>query len=510
MEHKKRALISVFDKTGVDTFSKSLENLGWEIVSSSGTAKFIQSSGTNVKEISDMTGYPHMLGGRVKTLHPSVFGGILARRHFQQDLTDVEQFGIPLIDMVVCNLYPFEEAAKNKSDLDELLENIDIGGVTLIRAAAKNFHQVVVIIDPADYKTVISELEAEGNVTLPTRERLALKAFARTSMYDSAIFSGLTETIGLDEGELQESMPMNLERSRKLRYGENPHQEAGLYLPPLSEEPWEQLSGKELSYNNILDLDCALRGISLLQDSCGALVIKHTTPCGMAYGDTPCQAYEKAFSCDPISAYGGVTGISRTVDIETARSIAENFTEVLLAPDYEQEALDFLSSKKPSLRILKCRGGRVFGQQLTGTWSGILAQKDALPPLPDPEKGQWIGKPQKDLWEDMILAWKIAYLSKSNAIAIVKDKQAVGIGMGFCSRVFAVEFAVKQAAEKAEGAVLASDAFFPFPDSVEEAGRAGIKAIIQPGGAKRDEEIFKACEKLGISMFTSGWRTFRH
>lgn len=510
MEHKKRALISVYDKTGADRLALELQDLGWEIVSSSGTARFLSSAGVNVKEIADLTGYPHMLGGRVKTLHPSVFGGILARRHFEQDLTDVEQFGVPLIDMVVCNLYPFEEAARSHSDLEDLLENIDIGGVTLIRAAAKNFHQVIVATGPEDYEPVLEELENEGNVTLQTREKLALKGFALTSMYDSAIVSGLSETIGIKRNEQDENIPMGLRKKRNLRYGENPHQKAALYLPPLSDEPWKQLSGKELSYNNILDLDCALRGIALLNDDTGAIVIKHTTPCGMAYGKSTAEAYERAFACDPVSAFGGVVGISRNVDMKAAEAIASNFTEVLVAPSYDKKAFDYLAEKKPSLRILEWKGGKVSNLQMTGTWSGILAQEDTLPPYPDPGKALWIGNPRMDLWNDLMLAWKIAYLSKSNAVSIVKDREAVGIGMGFCSRVFAVEFAVKQAKDKAKGAVLASDAFFPFSDGIEEAAKAGIKAIIQPGGSKRDDEVFQAAEKLGISMLISDWRTFRH
>jgi phosphoribosylaminoimidazolecarboxamide formyltransferase/IMP cyclohydrolase len=510
MEHKKRALISVFDKSGVDKLAQDLERQGWEIVSSSGTARFLKDAGVTVREIADLTGYPHMLGGRVKTLHPSVFGGILARRHFEEDLTDVEQFGIPLIDMVVCNLYPFEEAARAKNDLENLLENIDIGGVTLIRAAAKNFHQVIIATEPEDYSIILEEIKNEGNVTLHTRETMALKAFAKTSMYDSMIFEGLSESVGIRKSGLEKELPMALRQKRTLRYGENPHQQASLYLPPLENEPWEQLSGKDLSYNNILDLDCALRGISLLQDDTGALVIKHTTPCGMAYGNTPEEAYTKAFACDPLSAFGGVVGITRKVNMKTAEAISENYTEILVAPEYDTDALNFLSEKKPSLRILKWTGGKVSNLQLTGTWSGILVQEDSLPPFPDQQKGQWIGTPRADLWNDLVLAWKIAALSKSNAVAIVKNREATGIGMGFCSRVFAVDFAVRQAGEKAKGAVLASDAFFPFSDGIEVAAESGIQAIIQPGGSKRDEEVFKTAEDLGISMFISDWRTFRH
>lgn len=507
---KKRVLISVFDKTGVEEFAHGLASMDWEIVSSSGTAKRLREAGIEVVEVSDLTGYPHMLGGRVKTLHPAIFGGILARRHLNKDLSDVEEFNIPLIDMVVCNLYPFEEAARKESELDELLENIDIGGVTLIRAAAKNFNQVVICTDPDDYGTILEGIKSEGGLPLQTRERLALKAFCHTSEYDTTIYTGLKKTMGFEETELSDTIPMNLHLHQSLRYGENPHQNAGLYLPSLSDLPWEQVSGKPLSYNNILDLDCAMRGCSIMQDQCGCLVIKHTTPCGMAYGKTPKEAYEKAFRCDPLSAFGGIVGLTRKLDLDTATAIVQNFTEVLLVPDYEEEALRFLSEKKPSLRILRWKGGRILSQQVTGTWSGILIQNDDLPPLPVEQKGVWIGEPRPELWEDLILAWKTAYISKSNSVAIITDGEAVGIGMGFCSRVFAVNFAVEQAGSKARGAVMASDAFFPFPDAIEAAAAAGITAIIQPGGSRNDEAVFARAKELGISMFISDWRTFRH
>lgn len=507
---EKRVLISVYDKTGIEEFASELASMGWTIVSSSGTARKLTEAGLEVTEVSDLTGFPHMLGGRVKTLHPAISGGILARRNLQSDLDDVESFKIPLIDMVICNLYPFEETARRGCELDELLENIDIGGVTLIRAAAKNFTQVAICTDPQDYSGIIEDLENEGDITLPFRESLALKAFCHTSFYDTTIYRGLREGMGIHEDELSEHLPINLTMAQQLRYGENPHQTAGLYLPPLADLPWEQLSGKPLSYNNILDLDCAMRGCSIMQDRCGCLVIKHTTPCGMAYGDSPVEAYRKAFRCDSLSAFGGIVGLTRKLDLETAEAISRNFTEVLLVPDCDEDALSFLSEKKPSLRILRWNGGRVLPYQITGTWSGILVQNDELAPLPLQDKGKWIGEPVPELWDDLILAWKTAYISKSNSVALVKEGEAVGIGMGFCSRVFAVNFAVEQAGEKARGSVMASDAFFPFPDGVEAAAAAGVKAIIQPGGSRNDEAIFKKAEELGISMFISDWRTFRH
>ena len=507
---KKRVLISVYDKTGITELAGELASLGWELLSSSGTASHLRKAGLIVTEVSDVTGYPHILGGRVKTLHPLIFGGILARRENPADMKETGEYSIPLLDMIVCNLYPFEETARKNSTLDDLLENIDIGGVSLLRAAAKNFRQVIVLADPSDYGVVAEELKTEGDVTLPTREMLAVKAFRTTAIYDGMISEGLCQSTGYSSPDLPAKMPLVLVKKQDLRYGENPHQQASLYLPPLSNLPWEQLSGKPLSYNNILDADCAMRGCAMLQDCCGAVVIKHTTPCGMARGAVPLEAYEKAFRCDPVSAFGGVVGISRKVDAATLEKMTERFTEVLVAPDFDDGTLEILREKKPSLRILRWKGGRASTLQYTGTWSGILVQQDSLPLLPVPEKGEWVGRPRPDLWDDLIFAWKAAALSKSNAISIVTDGEAVGIGRGFCSRLHAVEFAVKQAGGRAQGAVLGSDAFFPFPDGVEAAAQAGIAAIIQPGGSVRDGEVSEAAEKLGISMFISGWRTFRH
>ncbi len=506
----KKALLSVYDKTGIVELATELASMGWELFSSSGTADRIRKAGLPVTEVSDLTGYPHILGGRVKTLHPMVFGGILARRNVSEDMTELQKYEIPPLDMIVCNLYPFEETAKASSSLDELIENIDIGGVSLLRAAAKNFRHVAILSDPGDYEEVISKLRAEGDISLSTRESLALKAFSETASYDGAIVDGLRAATGRAIPPLPEKMPLGLIKKQDLRYGENPHQQAALYLSPLADVPWEQLSGKPLSYNNLLDVDCAMRGCELLKKDCGAIVIKHATPSGMACGDSPAGAYEKAVACDPVSAFGGVVGISQKVDMETALAISKLFTEAVVAPEFDEDALDFLQQNRPSVRLLRWNGGRASPLQFTGTRSGILVQEDSLLPLPNPGDGQWIGAPRPDLWDDLLLAWKAAALSKSNAISMVKDLEAVGIGRGFCSRLHAVEFAAAQAGEKARGASLGSDAFFPFPDGVEAAARAGVAAIIQPGGSQRDDEVFSAAEKLGISMFISGSRTFRH
>ncbi len=382
----KKALLSVFDKTGIARFAEELVSLGWDLISSSGTADHLRKAGLPVTEVSDVTGYPHILGGRVKTLHPLVFGGILARRDVAGDMKETEQFGIPLLDMIVCNLYPFEETARRAPELDELLENIDIGGVSLLRAAAKNYRQVVVLTDPGDYDGIAAELFRRG--CLPGKQaETGTKGLPLPSAYDAAIVDGLAEATGSTPTHLPERMPLAFVKKQDLRYGENPHQEASLYLPSLADLPWEQISGKPLSYNNILDTDCAMRGCALLQDCCGALVIKHTTPCGMACGSSPREAYEKAVGCDPVSAFGGVVGISKKVDMETVLAIADRFTEVLVAPDYDDETVEILREKKPSLRVLRWKGGRVSPLQFTGTWSGLLVQQDSLPPLPLPDKG---------------------------------------------------------------------------------------------------------------------------
>lgn len=506
---EKRALISVWDKEGVVDLAKSLSQAGWEIISSSGTARTLREAGLEIREVADLTGYPHMLGGRVKTLHPSIFGGILARRHFDEDLNDVERFGIPLIDMVVCNLYPFEEVARKGADLETLLENIDIGGVTLIRAAAKNYHQVILLTDPEDYSKALEEISSEGNVTIQTRQEFALKGFATTASYDATIHRGISRELG-NPVSFDGVIPLALKPVLPLRYGENPHQEAALTLPPLSDLPWKQLAGKEMSYNNILDLDAALRGSALFHDEPAVVVIKHTTPSGISLGTDLEQAYQNAVECDPVSAFGGIVGLTRELDMKTAERIAANYTEVLVAPAYAPGVVEFLSVNRPNLRVIHWQGGRVSPFQYTGTWSGVLVQEDCLPPLPKESNGEWIGKPRPELWADLLFAWKSCALSKSNAIVIAAEGKTLGIGRGFTSRVDAVQWALGKAGESSRGAVLASDAFFPFADSIELAAAAGIQAIIQPGGSIRDKEVFKAADSLGVSLFITGRRTFRH
>ncbi len=508
--NRRRALISVWDKKGVPEFCTSLVSAGWELVSSSGTAKALREANLPVTEVEELTGYPHILGGRVKTLHPAVFGGILARRDLPKDMEDTEKFDIPLFDLVLCTLYPFEEKAREGKELAVLLEHIDIGGVTLIRGAAKNYPHVIVLTDIRDCTTVLEELGAYGDVSLTTRQKLALKAFRTTSLYDSTILEGLEEALGCAEEECHEEIPLGLRKAETLRYGENPHQEAGLYLPPLKDLPWELLGGKPLSYNNIIDLDAVLRGASLFSGDCACVIVKHTTPCGIALGKTPEEAFQKAYACDSISAFGGVVSFTRPLDEAACHVLGEHFLEILVAPDFDASGLEYLKNRRPNLRVLRWRGGRISSREMRSTWSGYLVQQDCLPEIPALEKGTWTGKKREDLWQDLLFGWKTAALCKSNAIAVVKNGETLGMGRGFTSRVDAVTWALQQAGEKAQGAVLASDAFFPFPDSVEKAAEAGIAAIIQPGGSKKDPEVIRAAEDLGVAMFISRWRTFRH
>lgn len=508
-DHIKRALISVFDKNGVEILAKKLHELDYEIVSSSGTASYLKEQGIPVKEIADLSGYPHILGGRVKTLHPSVLGGILARRNFQMDLADVEKWGIPLIDIVVCNLYPFEEVAKKKADLGDLIENIDIGGVTLIRAAAKNFRYVTIVIDPTDYDAVTDELTRLGNVSLETRQKLALKAFAETALYDSIIHSTLKKAME-DEELFPHTYPIPLKKAADLKYGENPYQSAALYEHPIVDIPFKQMGGSKLSYNNLLDADAAVKGILLLKDSPGCIIIKHTTPCGMAMGKNLISAYEGALASDPVSAYGGIIGFTRVVDEDTALEVSAKFYELIVAPSFSTEALKVFEDRRPNLRLIRFGPNHDDNLRLTKTTFGFLAQKDVMPPEVDFEGGEWVGEKRLDLRHDALVAWKAAALAKSNAIALAKDGATVAIASGFTSRVDAVEWAIRHAGEKSKGSVLASDGFFPFPDSIELAARANISLILQPGGSKRDEEVKSACIKHKMPMLITKARTFRH
>jgi phosphoribosylaminoimidazolecarboxamide formyltransferase/IMP cyclohydrolase len=507
-----KALISVWGKEGIAELARALADAGYEITSSSGTAAHLRANGVEVTEILDITGVPSILGGRVKTLHPKIMGGILARADFPDDERDRERHGIPLIDIVVCTLYPFEETARKNAAREELIEKIDIGGVSLIRAAAKNFARVAVITDPADYEPLIRAVK-NGGVSESFRRDLAIKAFLATSLYDATIHEGLKDALGCPGGE-DDEIALPLRRAQKLRYGENPYQSASLYMPTLAGAPFVQHSGKELSYNNLLDLDALLNGSAIFRGANACVIVKHTTPCGVAEATAEAadetEAYRRALMCDSTSAFGGIVGFTGRVDLRLAELISEHFYEILAAPEITPEAIEFLRSAKPNLRVLTLTGGYTPRTRVTGNRAGFLVQSETLPPQPSQSEGKWVGTPRGDLWDDLVFAWKVACLAKSNAIVLASGGASVGIGGGFTNRVDAAEYAIKMAQDKAHGAVMASDAFFPFSDTVELAANAGVAAIIQPGGSVRDKEVEERALELGVSMFVGGVRTFRH
>lgn len=508
-KNRPKALISVWDKGGIDKFAAALAGAGYEIVSSSGTAAYLRDSGVEVTEVADITDVPSILGGRVKTLHPKIMGGILARRGDAGDECDIVSYGIPLFDVVVCTLYPFEETARKNTTQDDLIENIDIGGVSLIRAAAKNYRHVTVVSDAADYEAV-AEAITNGGTTEKFRKELAIKAFLVTSSYDATIREGLIDALGYPDHADEPEKCIALRRVQKLRYGENPYQEAALYMPTLSSPVFKQHSGKELSYNNLLDMETILKGEELFRMGSACIIVKHTTPCGIAEADDLLQAYEMALACDPVSAFGGIVGFTDRVDLQLARKLSSNFYEIVAAPGFDDDAIEFLSSHKPNLRVLTITGDYSPREQISAGHIGFLVQRETLPPIPQQKDGYWIGTPRPDLWGDLMFAWRAVSLTKSNAIVLASGGAAVGIGGGFTNRVDAARYAIARADERVNGSVMASDAFFPFPDTVEIASDAGVAAIIQPGGSIRDKEVAARAEELGISMFIGGVRTFRH
>lgn len=493
----KRALISVFDKSGLIELAKGLSELKIEIIASGGTAKILKDSGIEVISVEEITGIPSMLGGRVKTLHPNIAGGILAKRD-TESLAELERYSIKPIDMVVVNLYPFEETIKKDVSDDEIIEQIDIGGVTLIRAGAKNYKYVACVTNPERYDEILRVLkDADREVPEDILYNLASEAFSHTARYD-AIISGWFS---------QETFPTHLNLSFKkaisLRYGENPHQNAAFYVQ--DELRFKVLKGEaNLSYNNILDVDSAWGLASDL--SCPACVIvKHNNPCGVAQASEITTAYKSALACDPISAFGGIIALNRPLDIDTAREIAKLFCEVIVAPGFENEAISLLSEK---IRIVVGPAERE-ELNIRRALSGILLQEeDAL--LYKELKVVTKKKPQNDQMESLIFGLEVAKFTKSNAIVLTKGTKTVGIGAGQMSRIDATRIAINKAGIEAEGSNLASDAFFPFPDVVEESAKAGISAIIQPGGSIRDKEVIEATDRLGIAMVFCTVRHFRH
>ncbi|WP_437130776.1 bifunctional phosphoribosylaminoimidazolecarboxamide formyltransferase/IMP cyclohydrolase [Peptostreptococcus russellii] len=509
----KRALISVTDKTGVVEFAKKLNELGYEIVSTGNTFKKLKENGVNVITIEDVTHFPEILDGRVKTLNPYVHGGILYRRDLISHVETVKEHEINSIDMVVVSLYDFEGALRSGKTHEEIVENIDIGGPSMIRSASKNYKDVTVVVDIADYPKIIEKLES-GELTLEDRRKLAYKAFATTARYDTLISSYFANVVG---DEYPEILNLTFEKDTELRYGENGHQRGFLYSQPNAKNPilnFKQLHGKELSFNNINDLHGCLEFMREFKDNeevC-AVAIKHANACGVGLGKTSLEAYRKCFESDKVSIFGGIIGITSTVDIETAKMLNDIFFEIIVAYDFDDDALELLKSKK-NLRILKLAKIEDSKQKLDMKYLDgklLIQDKDKI----ENEKQEVVTKlaPTKEQLKDMDFGMKVVKNLKSNAIAIVKDGQTLAIGCGQTSRIWALSNAIENNKEEKnfEGAVLASDAFFPFDDCVRLAAEYGIKAVVQPGGSIRDEDSVKACDELDMTMVFTGARHFKH
>ena len=513
-----RALISVSDKRGIIEFSKVLAGYGVEIISTGGTAKLLRNSGLTVKDVSEFTGFPEMLDGRVKTLHPKVHGGLLGMRSNPEHVAKMKEYGIENIDMVVVNLYPFEATvAKEGCHLEDAIENIDIGGPTMLRSAAKNYPDVTVLVDSTDYITIVDEMRANtGAISAKTNFGLAVKVFQHTAAYDGAISNYLGARLGQGVDAYPATFTLQVKKSQDLRYGENPQQSAAFYVEKDIPEPCisnaRQLQGKELSFNNIIDLDAAIETVKEFENS-AAVIIKHTNPCGVALGDTPLSAYLKARECDPVSAFGGIVGFNRMVDVDTAKELTSTFLEAVIAPGYTDEALDIFTAKK-NVRVMQApllMDYTPSGYDLKKVVGGLLIQgRDLGMVRANDCQVVTERKPTLSEYEALDFAWRVGKHVKSNAIVFTSRDQTIGIGAGQMSRVDSSRIAIHKALLPTKGTVLASDAFFPFRDGVDAAAEAGVTAIIQPGGSVRDEEVIKAANEHGIAMIFTGMRHFRH
>ncbi|MGI6747980.1 MAG: bifunctional phosphoribosylaminoimidazolecarboxamide formyltransferase/IMP cyclohydrolase [Anaerovoracaceae bacterium] len=510
-----RALISVSDKTGILEFAQELKKLGVSIISTGGTAAKLQEAGIDVIGISEVTNFPECLNGRVKTLHPAVHGGILAMRDNPDHMKQLKDLNIETIDLVVINLYPFKETILKPSvTLEEAIENIDIGGPTMLRSAAKNHKDVVVVCDPKDYDSVINEIKEKGEVSYATKYKLALKVFQHTAAYDAMIADYLRREIG---GELPDNLTLTFEKVQDLRYGENPHQKA-YYYKEIKSYPGAlvnavQLHGKELSFNNINDTNGALQALQEFEEPT-VVAVKHANPCGVGTGQDIYEAYIKAYNADPVSIFGGIVAANRPIDERTAEEINKIFVEIVIAPDFTEEAIAVLTQKK-NIRLLKLEDilAKIPSDafDLKKINGGILVQEIDHDLYNDTDiKVVTDRRPTEREMEDMRFAMKVVKHIKSNGIVIAKQGKTIGIGPGQVNRIWAVENSIKQATDNTEGAVLASDAFFPFDDCVTAAAKAGITAIIQPGGSIRDEDSIKKANELGIAMVFTGVRHFKH
>jgi phosphoribosylaminoimidazolecarboxamide formyltransferase/IMP cyclohydrolase len=508
----KRALISVSDKTGVVEFAKELTALGYEIVSTGGTSKALQAADVPVIGISDVTGFPEILEGRVKTLHPAVHGGILAKGT-DEHMAVLAEHEIKPIDLVVVNLYPFQATvAKPDVTLADAIENIDIGGPTMVRSAAKNHDRVAIVVNPARYESIIAELKEAGELSLQTKRFLALEAFQHTAQYDAAISHYLTDAFGAEP--LAGEIAFGGQKIQELRYGENPHQKAAFYRSgiPVSGTVAnaKQLNGKELSYNNIVDVDAAWQLVNEFAQP-AAVIVKHTNPCGTAIGATLEEAYARAYAADSVSAFGGIIAVNRVLNKATAEQIVETFMEAVIAPAFDEDAVEVLKTKK-NLRLLevgeKVANNELWIEKVSG---GFLVQERDNHNLKVEDCKVVTDKvPTEEEMTELVFAWNIVKHVKSNAIVVTKDGQSIGVGAGQMNRVGSAKIAFEQAGEKCNGAVLASDAFFPFRDTIDAAAKAGITAIIQPGGSVRDQESIDACNEHGIAMVFTGVRHFKH
>jgi phosphoribosylaminoimidazolecarboxamide formyltransferase/IMP cyclohydrolase len=516
-----RALLSVSDKTGLADFARALHEADVELIASGGTARMIAAAGIPVLQVEEVTGFPEILGGRVKTLHPAIHGGILARRT-PQHLDELAAHQITPVDLVVVNLYPFRETVVQPNvTLSTAVEEIDIGGVALLRAAAKNHESVTVVCSPDDYAAV-AEAFADGGTSPQQRKQLAIKAFRHTAEYDTAIAEYLAEKIGVDdttaEAETEDSpaplsthLHLDLHQIQINRYGENPHQKGGLYGYVGDQPAFEVLQGKEMSYNNWLDLDGAWTAAQDFPEPTVA-IIKHGNPCGLASSGTLAEAYEKALACDPVSAFGGILAVNRTLDVETVTHIGNLFLEVIAAPAYEDEALAAFQRKK-NLRVLVHSGAPLRPLSLRSVVGGMLVQEiDRSQEDMDITAWQIVSRrePTAEQLADLVFAWRVARHVKSNAIVFAKEMATVGVGAGQMSRVDSVMMAGHKAGDRSRGAVMASDAFFPFADGIEAAAKYGITAVVQPGGSMRDEEVIEAVDRLGLVMCFTGTRHFKH
>ena len=534
----RRALVSVFHKEGIEVLAKAFIEAGTEVVSTGSTAHRLAELGVPVTEVSEVTGFPESLDGRVKTLDPHIHAGILADMTNPDHAAQREQLGIKPFDLVVVNLYPFADTVRSGADEAATIEKIDIGGPSMVRGAAKNSATVAIVTDPADYALVAARVADGTGFSLEERRWLAAKAFAHTAAYDATInewtakhwpkpasvdTAQADDVTPVDEAKFPATFTRTWDRAHVLRYGENPHQQAALYLDPLNQHGFahaEQLGGKPMSYNNYVDADAAWRAVWDFAPQIAVAVVKHNNPCGLAVGGTVAEAHRKAHACDPMSAYGGVIAANSTVTLEMAEGVRPIFTEVIVAPDYEPEALELLQTKKKNLRILKVTEPPKAKTQFRAIDGGLLVQSTDLIDATGDDPNAWklvSGEPaDAETLKDLEFAWRAVRCVKSNAILLAHDSATVGIGMGQVNRVDSCNLAVERAntladgADRATGSVAASDAFFPFADGAEILINAGVKAIVQPGGSIRDEEVFEAARKAGVTMYVTGTRHFFH